>query len=313
MACSEFELIKHYFSQQALSRDDVLLGIGDDAAVMQLANNEQLVITTDTLVAGVHFPETTAPYDIGYKLLAVNLSDLAAMGATPRWASLALTLPESDENWLAQFVAGFFELAQRYNVALVGGDTTRGPLTLSVSLQGSVVAGQCLRRQGAQIGDAILVSGYLGDAGMALQQLLAGQRVETQCLARLNRPTPRVELGLSLQGVATAAIDISDGLLADLGHILTASQLGAVIDLENLPLSSTVSAQVNNSDWSLPLTAGDDYELCFTVPESRLAELDHQHCPITRIGTIVDTPGIECVSASGQVLELAPMGYQHFK
>jgi len=312
MSCSEFSLIEKYFSQQTNQRDDVVVGIGDDAAVMQLAANEQLIVSTDTMVDGVHFPKETSPFDIGYKLMAVNLSDLASMGAQPRWASLALSLPESDERWLEDFSAGLFELAGKYSVQLVGGDTTRGPLTLSLTLQGTVTENQYLQRSGAQVGDAIFVSGQLGDAGLALRQLQAKQGVNTQLLARLNRPTPRVELGQSLQGVAHAAIDISDGLLADLGHIMEASELGAELQLEDLPISEAVSLTTAEGDWSLPLNAGDDYELCFTVPESSIGQLASQHCLLTRIGTVVANKGIDCFTSTGERLEARRTGYQHF-
>lgn len=312
MSCSEFSLIEKYFSRQSYFREDVLLGIGDDAAVMQLAANEQLVVSTDTMVAGVHFPEQTPPFDIGYKLMAVNLSDLAAMGAEPRWASLALTLPESNNEWLEQFSAGLFDLAKQHSVQLIGGDTTCGALTLTLTLQGSIKSKQCLQRDTAQIGDAIFVSGQLGDAGLALQQLVAKDAINPDCLARLNRPMPRVELGQSLLGVASAAIDISDGLLADLGHILTSSQLGAQIQLEALPLSTAVKTITDTGDWSLPLNAGDDYELCFTVPESAISQLDEQYCGLSRIGTIVEKQGIDGLMPDGTLQAIAVTGYQHF-
>ncbi len=312
MSCSEFSLIEKYFSRQAISRSDVLLGIGDDAAVMRLGLDEQLVVSTDTMVAGVHFPEATSPFDIGYKLMAVNLSDLAAMGAQPRWASLALTLPESNDDWLAQFAAGLFELAKQYSVQLVGGDTTRGPLTLTLTLQGTVASDQYLQRNTAQPGDAIVVSGQLGDAGLALRQLLAKDNIHAEGLARLNRPTPRVVLGQSLLGTATAVIDISDGLIADLGHILDASKLGAQIQLADLPLSETVKLTTKDGDWSLPLNAGDDYELCFTLPEAQLARLDQQDCLLTKIGRVVEKKGIECITPAGGLFTPQKAGYNHF-
>lgn len=312
MSCGEFKLIEKYFSRQATSRDDVLLGIGDDAAVIQLADNEQLVVSTDTLVAGVHFPTETSAYDIGYKLMAVNLSDLAAMGAEPRWASLALTLPDSDDKWLEQFSAGLFALAKKHSVQLIGGDTTRGPLTLTLTLQGTVSSQRFLQRNAAQAGDAIVVSGQLGDAGLALRQLFAKEEINTACLSRLNRPTPRVALGQSLLGIATAAIDISDGLLADLGHILALSQLGAEIRLNDLPLSEAVKAMTIEGDWSLPLSAGDDYELCFTIAESDIERLQKQHCLLTRIGTVVENEGINCITPTGTLLDSQQTGYNHF-
>lgn len=312
MSCSEFNLIEKYFSHQTTSRDDVVVGIGDDAAIMQLASNEQLVVSTDTMVEGVHFPLTTSPYDIGYKLMAVNLSDLAAMGAQPRWASLALTLPNSDEQWLQQFSDGLFALAEKHSVQLIGGDTTKGPLTLSLTLQGTIQSNQYLSRHGAQVGDVIFVSGQLGGAGLALRQLEAEKNIDAECLLRLNRPTPRVELGQSLLGIATAAIDISDGLLADLGHILSTNQLGAELLLKDLPLSMAVHSTLKENDWSLPLTAGDDYELCFTVPESAIARIEHQHCAITRIGTVVDKSGIDCFTSVGKILRPQQNGFEHF-
>jgi len=312
MSCSEFSLIEKYFSQQSISRDDVVVSIGDDAAIMQLAPDEQLVVSTDTMVEEVHFPKDTHPFDIGYKLMAVNLSDLASMGAQPRWASLALTLPESNEAWLKEFSKGLFELAKKYSVQLIGGDTTRGPLTLSLTLHGTVTENKYLQRGNAQVGDAIFVSGQLGDAGLALRYLQDKKDVPAIILARLNQPTPRIELGQSLIGIAHAAIDISDGLLADLAHILDASQLGATLQLEALPLSNSVRSSVANGDWSLPLSAGDDYELCFTLPESAIKHLDSQHCLLTRIGTVVSGKGIDCYTPDGKKLEFHDSGYDHF-
>ena len=316
MACSEFSLIENYFNSRTTARADVILGIGDDAAVMQLAENEQLVVTTDTMVAGVHFPENTSAYDIGYKLMAVNISDLAAMGAQPRWASLALTLPDVDEDWLEEFSAGMFSLANKHKVQLVGGDTTRGPLTLSLTLQGVVSSGRCLQRAGAGAGDMIYVSGRLGDAGLALKQIHAGVEVDNSALARLNRPTPRVELGQALQGIASAAIDISDGLLADLGHILKASGVGAHLQLDDLPMSAAMRDAVSDGDWSLPLAAGDDYELCFTVPAANTAALEAcvstLGLEVTRVGMIEPETGLRCFTLDGELVTLHGRGYEHF-
>jgi len=313
MPSSEFSLIKEYFAKRSSLRDDVVTGIGDDAAVLQLATNQQLVVTTDTLVKGVHFPSTTSPFDIGYKLMAVNLSDLAAMGAQPRWASLALTIPEANSDWLEQFSAGLFELADQYSVQLIGGDTTCGPLTLSLTLHGVVQSDNYLKRSGAQVGDAIVVSGQLGDAGLALKKVLANQSAESELLKRLNRPEPRVELGQSLVSSANSAIDISDGLLADLGHILIASQVGAELQLENLPMSAAVKSIVSSTDdWSLPLAAGDDYELCFTIAESALPQLLSQHPGLSRIGTIVEQQGLRCFTSAGELATPHGRGYEHF-
>jgi len=316
MPCGEFSLIQTYFTSRTGQRDDVILGIGDDAAVLQLTGDEQLVVTTDAMVAGVHFPENTSPFDIGYKLMAVNLSDLAAMGAQPRWASLALTLPDADEGWLKAFSAGLFELASQHDVQLIGGDTTRGPLTLSLTLHGVVKKGRYLKRDGARAGDAIYVSGTLGDAALALQHLLENDEAEDALLARLNRPTPRVELGQSLQGIASAAIDLSDGLMADLGHILTASGVGASIQLHDLPLSKQVKARTIDGDWSLPLAGGDDYEVCFTVPSTCQEALEESAAKaglnVTRVGIIEAEPGLRCVTSAGEILTPHGRGYEHF-
>lgn len=318
MSGSEFSLIERYFAHHAEGHDDVVLGVGDDAAILRLPAGHELVVTTDTMVAGVHFPASATPEDIGYKLLAVNLSDIAAMGALPRWASLALTLPEADEDWLKGFCQGLFTLATEHNVALVGGDTTRGPLTLSITLHGLIPEGQAIRRDGARPGDAIYVSGSLGDAGLALQHELGNLNIKgiTEILPRLHRPNPRVALGQALRGVATAAVDISDGLLADLGHILNSSGVGARLELGALPLSVAVQSITGKGDWSLPLAAGDDYELCFTVPadqettlRERIAGLD---VPVTRIGQIEAEAGLRCFDAAGECYAPHGMGYEHF-
>ncbi len=323
MSSSEFKLIEHYFVRPAHAQRNrgVVLGIGDDAALLSVPAGQELAVSVDTLVAGIHFPEHTAPADIGHKALAVNLSDMAAMGAEPRWATLALTLPEVDAAWLEGFSAGFFALAERYNVTLVGGDTTRGPLSITVQMHGLVPQGQALRRAGARPGDLIYVTGELGDAGLALRSLQGEIRLSPEyaaySLARLNRPEPRIAAGLALRGIAHAAIDISDGLAADLGHILTASKVGATLHLERLPLSAGVASAVKKTgDWSLPLSAGDDYELCFTVPvknESGLHDvLEHFACRSTCIGIIESTPGLRCELADGKIVTPDMKGYEHF-
>ena len=318
MSGTEFSLIDRYFAHHAEGHEDVVLGVGDDAAVLRVPAGYDLVVTTDTMVAGVHFPESTTAEDIGHKLLAVNLSDIAAMGAVPRWASLALTLPEVDEDWLDGFCQGLFTHAAMHNVALVGGDTTRGPLTLSITLHGLVAEGQALRRAGARVGDAIYVSGCLGDAGLALQHELGNITVDSvaEILPRLHRPTPRVALGQALHGMASAAIDISDGLLADLGHILKASGVGARIELEALPVSAAVQPITRTGDWSLPLAAGDDYELCFTVPAERVDTLQEKlanlDVTVTRIGQIETEAGLRCFDASGECYAPQAVGYEHF-
>lgn len=318
---TEFELIKHYFAQQKLKRADVKIGIGDDCAIVDVPANHQLAVTTDTLVAGIHFPIDTRAADIGYKSLAVNLSDLAAMGATPTWVTLAITLPEANETWINDFCSGFFELANAANTQLIGGDVTRGPLSITVQALGLIKTDQCVTRAGAHCGDLIYVTGTLGDAGAGLQ-LIQGQRTTTpECaeflIERLNRPTPRVDIGKILPLFASAAIDISDGLAADLSHILHASQVGARINLEALPISKALRESANSTEiLSLALSAGDDYELCFTIPPNMrtLAEqkLSTLACPFTCIGTITAKQGLDLHNADGSKYHGTIFGYQHF-
>jgi thiamine-monophosphate kinase len=325
MSFSEFKLIERYFAQRARASQNpdrnVLLGIGDDAALLNVPVGMELAVSVDTLISGVHFPVNTHPADIGHKSLAVNLSDMAAMGAQPCWATLALTLPEADETWLAGFSEGFFTLAERYGVQLIGGDTTRGPLSITVQIHGLVPPGQALRRSAAQSGDLIYVTGELGDAGLALRMLQGKTNVSPEyaaySLARLNRPEPRINAGLSLRGIAHAAIDISDGLAADIGHILAVSNVGATLHVERLPLSAGVASVVmETGDWNLPLASGDDYELCFTVPvknESRLRDvLEHFSCRCTYIGTIESTPSLRYELANGKLFTPEMTGYEHF-
>lgn len=321
---SEFDLIKRYFKSSAQQRDDVVLGIGDDCALLSPPAGKLLAYSTDTLIAGVHFPQQTAAADIGYKSLAVNLSDLAAMGAEPAWASLAISLPSASESWLGQFMQGFNQLASQYNLALVGGDTTRGPLSITVGVTGFVDEAHSFKRSNAKAGDAVFVSGTLADARLGLQLLLQ-ENADFDCvqadmqflLDRLNRPTPRLDVARLLRAYPIAAIDLSDGLLADLGHICEASQLGARIDLNRIPLSTAAHNQMHNRiDWSLILNAGDDYELCFTCKAEHVAEMQqtmnkHQ-IQVTQIGEITDTPGITC-ELDGQPFSLAiASGYDHF-
>jgi len=323
MPLTEFSLIEKYFTAQARKRADVATGIGDDAAVVDVPAGEQLVVAVDTLVAGVHFPSNATPADIGHKALAVNLSDLAAMGARPCWATLALTLPQADEAWVAEFAHGFFLLAERYQVELIGGDTTRGPLCVSVQIHGCVPRGQILLRAGARVGEHIFVSGSLGDAGLALR-LLQTQHACTEeqravLDARLHRPEPRVALGEQLRGLASAAIDVSDGLLADLGHILERSGVGATVWVDRLPRSAAFRSCVlpQTPEWfELPLAAGDDYEICFTAAPEQAAALQtlarELDVPITAIGVIEADAGLRCRNDVGRSFEPARRGYEHF-
>lgn len=319
MNISEFNLIDSYFKNKTASRTDVILGIGDDAALVT-APSQQLVMAMDTLVSGIHFPAQTTPFDIGFKALAVNLSDLAAMGATPAWLMLALTIPTADTSWIAQFSEGLLQLANQYTMQLIGGDTTRGALTITVQVSGSVPENLALRRQGAKVGDRVYVSGTLGDAGLGL--LAATDQLEIKneddrlfLLQRLNRPTPRIALGLLLRNLASSAIDISDGLLADLTHILKINQVGAHIDSYSLPISAAVKNNISiHHAKRLALTAGDDYELCFTVSPDKekllqdaLLKTNHT---VTKIGEITAQTGLQ-LTGFNEIL--TTQGYQHFQ
>ena len=314
----EFALIER-IRARAAGRGDVLLGIGDDAALLQPPSHASLAWSTDTLVSGVHFPADTAAADIGWKALAVNLSDLAAMGATPAWATLALTLPDADADWLEAFLDGFCELAQAHGVALVGGDTTRGPLSITVGVQGFVPAGAGLRRDGAGFNDDVWVTGTLGDAAGALRQWQHGALQSMKLRHRLDRPTPRVDVGLAIAALATSAIDLSDGLRADLGHVLTRSGVGAELDLGRLPTSTTLAEHFSDEAvrWRLQLAGGDDYELCFTAPASNALAIEQAlaGCDTfaTVIGRITREPGLRCVAPSGDAFDPgADEGFAHF-
>ncbi|MDR6095784.1 thiamine-phosphate kinase [Stenotrophomonas sp. SORGH_AS_0321] len=319
MSFAEFALIDR-IRARSKGRDDIVLGIGDDAALLQPLAGHWLAVTADTLNSGVHFPPETMPADIGWKTLAVNLSDLAAMGATPAWGTLALSLPEASEEWIDAFADGFFALADAHEWRLIGGDTTRGALSLSVTAFGQVPHGQALRRDGAQVGDDIWVSGTLGDAAAALHLWQRGAlNIATAAVPgddemlrqRLLRPTPRVALGLRLRAFAHAAVDISDGLLADLGHITTRSGVGAVVDADALPLSPGLRARFGrDAARACALRGGDDYELCFTAAANQRDALHavaaSLRLPLTRIGRIVQGHAVQCEGEAG------PGGYQHF-
>jgi len=320
MSDTEFDIIRRYFTRQDSNRRDVVTGIGDDAALLQVPAGMELVVCMDTLVNGVHFHAGTAAAAIGHKVLAVNLSDLAAMGAEPAWATLSLTLPEPDAAWLAGFSQAFFQLADRYHVQLVGGDTTQGPLSVTVQAHGYVPAGLALRRQGARPGDHIYVTGTLGDAGLALR--LAGA-AGPELQRRLDYPEARLAAGQALRGIASAAIDVSDGLLADLGHLLEYNRLGAALSIDDLPRSAAFTGAVKQCGadaaalfHDLPLSAGDDYELCFTVPGVSLQQLEsvwaRLSCACTRIGIVEKTAGIRCHTRAGKRYVPVSDGYRHF-
>ncbi|HET6724781.1 MAG TPA: thiamine-phosphate kinase [Gammaproteobacteria bacterium] len=306
----EFELIRRYFNRGEPNRPDVSLGIGDDAALLQPPPHHELAITTDTMVEGVHFPAGAPAHAIGYRALATNLSDLAAMGAMPAWATLALTLPQSEEQWLENFAQGFFELADEFDVALIGGDVTRGPLTITVTAHGWVPTGCALRRDGARPGDLIFVTGELGAAAAGLKAYPAANR------DRYLYPRPRVAEGQALRGAASAAIDISDGLLADLGHIVAMSGVGADIRLDRLPMAPALAQFDAQAAREMALTGGDDYELCFTVaPDSVAAVRDRWRQnwpPVTEIGIVREQRVLRCIASDGQLWQPDTTGFRHF-
>lgn len=321
MALSEFDIIETYFASRTVCRDDVKLGIGDDAAVMSIPDGLELVVAMDTLVDGVHFPANTPAEHIAWKALAVNLSDLAAMGAEPAWFTLALTMPASDQEWLKAFSKGLFSLADRYHMQLVGGDTTRGPLSITIQVAGYVPAGTALTRNGAKPGDVIYVSGTVGDAALGLKHLQGNETGShtAYLIERLQRPTPRTEIGQALSGLASACIDVSDGLYADLGHILESSHVGARLQLEDIPLADEFRQTIAETEQQqlLALTGGDDYELCFSIPPDSVAELkgiaNQYSCPLTRIGEIVQAPGIRMFRQQQQIeMSSIKSGYRHF-
>jgi len=306
----EFGLIDRFFAGLAPAGKGIDLGVGDDAALLQPPPGRRLAMTLDTLVAGCHFLPDADPEGLGHKALAVNLSDLAAMGAEPAWGLLALTLPRIDEAWLTAFAAGLGALARRHGVALVGGDTCRGPLALALQLTGFVDPGRALRRDGAHPGDLIFVTGTLGDAALALAGIQAGRRVSAFLRMRLERPEPRVAEGRALAGIASACIDLSDGLASDLGHLCEASGCGARVEAARVPLSPA-ARRYWDGDWAPILAGGDDYELCFTVPPERLDALAASGVAYTRIGKMVDGSGVTFLDERGQ--PLPPMsGYDHF-
>jgi thiamine-monophosphate kinase len=320
---NEFELIARFFSRPPRAASVHLSG-GDDAALLLPSPGCELAVSTDMLVGGRHFLADVDPEKLGHKTLAVNLSDMAAMGATPKWALLAGALPDSDAAWLTAFARGFYALADAHGVDLVGGDTTRGPLNLCVTILGEVPAGEALTRAGAKSGDDVYVSGALGDAALALAAMTGRTRLDGDALAaaraRLETPVPRIALGLALRGVATAALDVSDGLVGDLAHILERSHVGATVELAAIPRSPALSRFLAGAERELALecvlAGGDDYELCFTAPRAaadRVAAIAAStRLPLTRIGTITEGPGL-VVRDEGRVpFSALPRAFDHF-
>lgn len=315
----EFELIQRYFAAAPCAQggDGVVRGIGDDCALLALPPAEQLAVSTDTLVAGVHFPAACDPFLLGQRALAVSASDLAAMGATPMAFTLALTLGQANAAWLEAFAKGLQQMAAACTLALVGGDTTRGPLSMTLTVFGRVPAGQALTRAGARVGDLLCVGGELGDAAGALP-LVLGQReavaeIAEPLLARYWSPTPQLALGQALRGLATAALDISDGLLADCGHIAKASGVALQIEAVRVPLSAALCALAGHEHaLACALSGGDDYRLAFTVPPERLSVVQAQWPEVRMIGQVLAGQGVQLLDAAGQAIEAPRRGYQHF-
>ncbi len=317
MPLLEFDIIKKYFSDITTKENsaNIHLGIGDDAAIVSIPENKRLVVCTDTLNEAVHFPLKTSAYDIAYKALTVNLSDLAAMGAMPKWFTLNLSLPDVTESWLADFSKGLKSLSDKYQLDLIGGDTTCGPLSISITLAGYVDEEQDLLRSGAKVGDKVYLSGCTGEAAYGLACLSAGEALDEHqqyFVSRLNQPAARVDLGLSLLGIANACIDISDGLVADIAHIAEASQCGVKLDLNAIPLPAIADKEQARH---YALSGGDDYELAFTVAASSQTVLEklisQTDLKITCIGDVVATQGVQLLD-KGKPVELSYTGYEHF-
>ena len=317
---SEFDLIARYFTRPALT-PAVSLAVGDDCALLQPRAGHELAISTDMLVEGRHFFQQADANALGHKSLAVNLSDLAAMGAQPLAFTLALALPSIDESWLSAFSIGLFALAEQHNIALIGGDTTKGPLTISITIFGEIPTGKALRRNQAQVGDDIWVSGTLGDARLALSALQAKLALDANALNQaaqhLHRPTPRNALGLALRDIAHAAIDVSDGLLGDLQHVLKQTNVGATLQADDLPLGEILkSTQTHNVCHEFAMNGGDDYELCFTAPAAKREAVQHaaamSNTVVTRIGQITAARELKIVNAAGVALAISSNSYDHF-
>ncbi len=323
MSGSEFQLIQSYFSDpKQVQRSDVILGIGDDCAIVAPQAQRQLAFSIDTLISAVHFPKNTSATAIAYKSLAVNLSDLAAMGAKPAWFTLSLTLPNDDEQWLKAFSQSLFSLATKHNIQLIGGDTTHGSLAITIQVCGYLEHDKALKRSAAKVGDLIVVTGELGAASIGLDLVLGNnsqqhkglsQIVQQQAIDALNYPQARINDGAYLTDFAHAAVDLSDGLLSDLGHILTASHVGATIALEQLPLAKSVLHLSKEQAWDRALTGGDDYELCFTLTKKDWATIKQQlpHCVV--IGEITSTKGLHLMQENGQEYKIRATAYDHFR
>ena len=317
MNLNEFEIIDRYFKVVGQKNSGVILGPGDDCAVLAFSDREEVCVSTDTLIEGVHFPEDCDASLVASRLVGANLSDLAAMGALPHSCLIALTMPDVKKAWLEEFSTTLSDLLGKYGLALVGGNISKGNLSLTMTVLGTVPIGQALTRSGAMPGDLVCVTGTLGDGRKGLNDLLSGQESSTDMTSRYSAPIPRLEMGRQLLGLATAMIDISDGLLADLSHLCNASQVGAVIELVSVPVSADLVSSLGYLEArSLGLTAGDDYELCFTVPAACSIDLNTlakgSGLRITRVGCIKAGLGVEVLDYEGNYLDLRDLGYRHF-
>jgi thiamine-monophosphate kinase len=317
---SEFQLIDRFFKRSPRAAGPVQLGVGDDCALLQPPSGELLAVSTDMLIEGRHFFAGADPYDLGHKALAVNLSDLAAMGAQPMSFTLALALPASDPHWLQPFSEGLFHLADAQGIELIGGDTTRGPLAISITVIGTVPNNMALKRSSAQAGDELWISGTLGDARLALDVLQNKCTLAPNLLAksseRLHRPQPRVALGLALRGIANAAIDVSDGLLGDLGHLINQSSLSATLFADDLPFGEALISQTIDTRYALALNGGDDYELCFSAAaDQHQAVIDagqRSQTQVTCIGRLSKGSGIHVQDHQGNLISVINQSFDHF-
>lgn len=312
---AEFDLIYNIINRRSANREDVITGIGDDCAILAIPEGYRLAVTMDTLVAGVHFPKSAEPYTIGFKSLAVNLSDLASTGAVPAWVTLSLTMPQADESWLKEFMRGFYTLADQYNVQLIGGDTASGPLSITVQAHGFVK--QAVLRSGAELNHNIYVTGTLGDAALGLRSYTAGEQIDLHCKAKLDCPQPRVEFGLQVKNYASSMIDLSDGLASDLQHICHQSQCGAEVYLDNIPVSSAYRIYFQNEpDLLTAITFGDDYELCFTSDagnETNLIQISKQlGLQLSCIGKITAGNAVSYFDTHGNAVAVNKKGFEHF-
>jgi len=318
---SEFDLIKRYFTRHTKTDEHLALGIGDDCALLNITPGMQMAISSDMLVSGRHFFPDADPYLLGHKCLAVNLSDLAAMGAKPIGFTLAFSLPEANPEWLEKFSQGLFTLADQHQCRLIGGDTTKGPLNICITIFGELPPGAALRRDAAKVGDDIWVSGNLGDARLALagywRELELSQEDHIQAATRMHQPTPRIALGIALRGIANAALDISDGLVGDLSHILECSHVGASLVIDDLPAGPVLQHFPQALRRQFTLSGGDDYELCFSAPAERRADVvaaaASAQTVVTRIGRIDAEPGLRFLDQNANLIPLSLQSFDHFK